>query len=137
MTARISPLVPERRRVAPRRAKVDLAVVAEQRRRVNLRVGALLAVGVFVVMFVMLASYTLVIGQQQRLDSLNRQIVAEQHEAQDLDAQIAELQSPVRVTRDAAALLGMVPAPTPVYLEPRIDDDQRAGELPQVGATSR
>jgi hypothetical protein len=135
MTARIAPFVPDG--AGRRPAKVDLALVAEQRRRATLRSGALMVIGVFGVMFIMLASYTMVIGQQKRLDSLNRRIAAEQHVAQDLDAQIAELQSPVRVTRDATALLGMVPAPTPVYLEPRADDDQRAAETPPVAAATR
>ncbi|NCY17520.1 MAG: hypothetical protein EBX39_12340 [Actinobacteria bacterium] len=137
MTARIAPFVPDRSRPAPRSPKVDLSVVAEQRRRSNLRVGVLVMLGIFLVMFVMLASYTMVIGQQQHLDSLNRQIVAETQASQDLDARIAELQSPVRVSRDATALLGMVPAPTPVYLEPRVDDDQRAAEIPPATAAAQ
>lgn len=130
MTARLAPFAPETTGRSTRRPKVDLTLVAEQRRRTNLRIGVFVGLGVFLVMFVMLAAYTLVIGQQRTLDSLNRRIMAEQHTAQDLGAQIAELESPVRVTRDAATLLGMVPAPTPVYLEPRPDDDLRAGEEP-------
>ncbi len=137
MTARVAPFVPDRTGPPSRRSKVDLSVVAEQRRLANLRVGVLILLGVFLVMFVILASSTMIIGQQRRLDSLKRQIATEQHTAQDLDAEIAELQSPVRVTRDAAALLGMVPAPTPVYLEPRADDDQRAAEIPPAPAATR
>jgi cell division protein FtsL len=137
MTARVAPFAPETTGRSPRPPKLDLTVVAEQRRRANIRSGVFVGLGIFVVMFVMLAGYTLVIGQQRTLDSLNRQIMAEQHNAQDLNAQIAELQSPVRVTRDAAALLGMVPAPTPVYLEPRPDDDVRAAEAPPVPVAAR
>jgi len=137
MTARLAPFVPETTGRSTRRPKVDLTVVAEQRRQANIRSGVVVGLGIFLVMFVMLAAYTLVIGQQKTLDSLNRQIQTEQHNAQDLNAQIAELQSPVRVTRDAAALLGMVPAPTPVYLEPRPDDDARAAEAPPAPAATR
>ena len=137
MTARLAPFAPEPSGRSTRRPKVDLTVVAEQRRQANIRSGVVVVLGIFLVMFVMLASYTLVIGQQKTLDSLNRQIQTEQHNAQDLNAQIAELQSPVRVTRDAAALLGMVPAPTPVYLEPRPDDDARAAEVPPGPAATR
>lgn len=137
MTARLAPFAPETVGPSTRRPKVDLTLVAQQRRRANVRIGMLFALGVFFVMFVMLASYTLVIDQQRRLDSLNRQIVTEQDTAQDLSARIAELQSPVRVTRDAATLLGMVPAPTPVYLEPRPDDDVRAAETPPLSGSSR
>lgn len=137
MTARLAPIAPETVGRSRRHPKVDLTVVAEQRRRANARLGLLFGLGVFLVMFVMLASYTLVIDQQRTLDSLNRQITTEQHDAQDLNAQIAELQSPVRITRDAASLLGMVPAPTPVYLEPRPDDDVRAAEMPPPSGTTR
>jgi len=137
MTARLAPFAPATTGRSPRVPKVDLTVVAEQRRQANIRSGVVVGLGIFLVMFVMLASHTLVIGQQKTLDSLNRQIQTEQHNAQDLNAQIAELQSPVRVTRDAAALLGMVPAPTPVYLEPRPDDDARAAEAPPAPAATR
>jgi cell division protein FtsL len=137
MTARISPFLHDGTGAPTRAPKVDLSVVAEQRRRASVRAGVLTGLGVFIVMFIMLASYTMIIGQQRNLDSLNRQIATEQHNAQDLNAQIAQLQSPVRVTSDAAALLGMVPAPTPVYLEPRADDDQRAAEIPEATAATR
>ena len=137
MTARISPFLHDRTGATPGGSKVDLAVVAEQRRRANVRTGILLALCIFVVMFVMLASYTMIIGQQRQLDVLNRHIAIEQHHAQDLNAQIAQLQSPVRVTNDATAILGMVPAPTPVYLEPRADDDQRAAEAPVATVETR
>jgi hypothetical protein len=76
------------------------------------------------------------VGQQRQLDSINRRIGDERDLSQVLAAQLAELKSPVRVTRDAAALLGMIPAPTPVYLEPRADDDVRAAEEPPASTAA-
>ncbi|MBU6328734.1 MAG: hypothetical protein KGR18_02125 [Acidobacteria bacterium] len=146
MTARLAPtgtdrFAPARRSTpsdpGPRRPKADLAVVAAHSRRSNLRGVAITLIGLFVAGFVMVAAHTVVIGQQHQIDSLNQRIAAEQHDAQQLGAEIAELQSPVRITRDAAALLGMVPAPTPVYLEPRADDDARAAEVPPGSAVTR
>ena len=121
----VAPVLPF---VARRRA--DLAVVAERRRAIRLRVGLGVLGGVFVALFLVAGAATCIVGQQRQLDSINRRIAAEQDQSQTLGAQLAELQSPVRVTRDAASILGMIPAPTPVYLEPRADDDARAAEEP-------
>ena len=114
--------------VARRRA--DLALVAERRRALRFRVGVIVVGGLFIALFLVAGFATTLVGQQRHLDSVNRRIVAEQKQSQTLTAQLAELQSPVRVTSDAASVLGMIPAPTPVYLEPRADDDIRAAEEP-------
>jgi hypothetical protein len=40
------------------------------------------------------------------------------------------LQSPQNITTAATTKLGMIPSPTPVYLQPKMTDDSRAGEMP-------
>jgi hypothetical protein len=40
------------------------------------------------------------------------------------------LQSPQNITSAATTKLGMIPSPTPVYLQPKMTDDSRAGEMP-------
>jgi hypothetical protein len=40
------------------------------------------------------------------------------------------LQSPQNITTAATTKLGMIPSPTPVYLQPKLTDDARAGEMP-------
>ncbi|MSW44705.1 MAG: hypothetical protein F2520_02270 [Actinobacteria bacterium] len=118
------------------RRRAELAVVEEHRKAMRARVAITILAGVFIALFAVAGSATHIVGQQRHLDSINRDIANEQDLSQKLGAQLAELQSPVRVTRDAAAILGMIPAPTPVYLEPRADDDARAAEVPPASTAA-
>jgi hypothetical protein len=141
MTARASSLRSAAVAAAPvtpfvARRRADLAVVAERRRAIRSRVGIIVVGGVFVALFLVAGFATTIVGQQRHLDSVNRRIATEQKMSQTLGAELAELQSPVRVTRDATVLLGMIPAPTPVYLEPRSDDDSRAAEEPPASTAA-
>jgi len=118
------------------RRRAELALVADRRKAIRVRVAILVLAGVFIALFLVAGSATYIVGQQRQLDSINRRIGAERDLSQALGAQLAELQSPVRVTRDAAVILGMIPAPTPVYLEPRSDDDARAAEEPPASTAA-
>lgn len=104
---------------------VDAAV--RQRRR---RIGYGVAAGLAVALFAIVGSQTLIVAQQGHIDSVNRQIADAQARAVELRVKLAELQSPQYITTAASTRLGMIPAPTPVYLQPRATDDQRAAELP-------
>jgi len=141
MTARVSDLRSSVAAAAPAtpfvaRRRAELALVAERRKAIRVRVAIMVLAGVFVALFLVAGSATYIVGQQRQLDSINRRIGDERDLSQVLAAQLAELKSPVRVTRDAAALLGMIPAPTPVYLEPRADDDVRAAEEPPASTAA-
>jgi len=141
MTARVSDLRSSGAAAAPAtpfvaRRRAELALVAERRKAIRVRVAIMVLAGVFIALFLVAGSATYIVGQQRQLDSINRRIGTERDLSQALGAQLAELQSPVRVTRDAAALLSMIPAPTPVYLEPRADDDVRAAEEPPASTAA-
>ena len=90
-------------------------------------VAAIIAVGA---MFAIVASHTFVVAQQRHIDQVDRAIADETARAEALRLELAELQSPQRITAEATTRLGMIPAPTPIYLQPRLDDDSRASEIP-------
>ena len=126
---------PARRSVQPalqredrRRPDLRIAVRPEHRKRIGYAVAAFLAVALFAIV----GFQTILNSGQATIDSLNRRIAAEQERALELRLEIAELQSPQYITTAAATRLGMIPAPTPVYLQPRATDDDRAAELPPV-----
>lgn len=73
---------------------------------------------------------TNLVGQQAHIDRTNARIAEAEARAEVLRVQLAELRSPQYVTTRAATVLGMIPAPTPVYLQPRPTDDARAAEVP-------
>ena len=74
---------------------------------------------------------TLIVSSQKRLDELDRGIAVATSQAQQLDNQLAELQSPQRITDEAVQRLGMLSPPGVVYLVPGPDDDARAAEVPE------
>jgi hypothetical protein len=89
------------------------------------------------VLFGVAVAGTLVIGEQAHIDRTNARIAAAEERAEELRVQLAELKSPQYVTTRAATVLGMIPAPTPVYLQPRPTDDERAAEQPPVSPPPR
>lgn len=111
-----------------RRPDLRIAVLPEHRKRIGYGVASFIAVALFAIV----GFQTILNSGQANIDSLNRSIAAEQERALELRLEIAELQSPQYITTAASTRLGMIPAPTPVYLQPRATDDDRAAELPPV-----
>lgn len=100
---------------------------APERRRIGF---ISLVLGVVAVLFGIAGAQTLIISEQAHIDRVNGRIVAAEARAEQLRVELAQLQSPQNVTSVATTRLGMIPAPTPVYLQPRPTDDARAGEMP-------
>lgn len=99
--------------------------------------GVVFGLGAVVIsMFAVAGAHTLLISQQAHIDRTNIRIASAEARAEELRVQLAELQSPQYVTTRAATALGMIPAPTPVYLQSRADDDARAGEMPATTPTT-
>lgn len=83
-----------------------------------------------VAMFAVAGANTLLISQQAHIDRTNARIAGAEARAEELRVELAELRSPQYVTTRAATTLGMIPAPTPVYIQQRATDDARAAEVP-------
>ena len=86
---------------------------------------------VFVALFAVAGFQAMIVSSQKRLDELDRGIAAATAQAQTLDNQLAELESPQRITTEAVQRLGMLSPPGVVYLVPSTDDDARASEVPE------
>lgn len=111
----------------------ELRVVAPAaRRRRSWQVGTVAGGLLFLAMFLIVGAQTLIVQQQRHIDDVNTRIAAAEEEAEGLKVDLAELQSPERIVGEAEDRLGMVQAPSPVYLQPRADDDARAAEVPAV-----
>ena len=129
----------EGRRTAGLRAPDEL-LRETQRSRVRLvnrtapdrrRIGLIATViGVVIFLFGIVGAQTLIISKQAHIDRVNNRIGEAESQALTLRVELAQLQSPQNITAVATTKLGMIPAPTPVYLQPRADDDARAGETP-------
>jgi hypothetical protein len=104
--------------------------VVEARRERRRRIGVIALIGLAVAMFAVVGSQTLIVSQQAHIDHVNTAIADAESRARELHLELAQLQSPQHITSEAATRLGMIPAPTPVYLQPRLTDDARAGEMP-------
>jgi len=100
---------------------------APERRRIGLLAGV---VGVVVVLFAIAAAQTLIISEQAHIDRVNNRIAEAETRAELLRVELAQLQSPQNITTAATTKLGMIPSPTPVYLQPKVTDDARAAEMP-------
>ena len=100
------------------------------RRRRSWQVGTVAGGLLFLAMFVVVGAQALIVQQQSHIDDVNKRIAVAEAEAEQLKIDLAELQSPVRILREAQDRLGMVQAPSPVYLLPQADDDSRAAEVP-------
>jgi len=87
-------------------------------------------IGVVVVLFAIAAAQTLIISEQAHIDRVNNRITEAETRAELLRVELAQLQSPQNITTAATTRLGMIPSPTPVYLQPKTTDDARAGETP-------
>lgn len=112
----------------------ELRVVEARRRRSGWQVGTIAGVVLFAALFAVAGFQTLIVSSQKQLDDLNRGIGAATTAGVRLDSQLAELQSPQRITTEATQRLGMVAPPGVAYLQPGPDDDARAGEVPEPSA---
>jgi cell division protein FtsL len=110
----------------------SLRVVEKARRERRRHIGTVACVVLFAALFAVAGSQAYLVQQQRHIDSTNIKISRAEDDAELLRVELAQLQSPQRITQDAAAKLGMIPAPTPVYLEPRATDDQYAAEEPPL-----
>jgi hypothetical protein len=82
------------------------------------------------VLFAIAAAQTLIISEQAHIDRVNNRIAEAETRAELLRVELAQLQSPQNITAAATTKLGMIPSPTPVYLQPKMTDDARAAEMP-------
>jgi cell division protein FtsL len=110
-----------------------LRVVPPNRRartalRLSPRAGVILTILLFVALFGVAVSHALLIEGQARVDDLDQQVAAEQVRYEELRREVAELEAPQRILREATGKLGMVPAGDPVWLSP--DEPAPTDELP-------
>lgn len=95
------------------------------------RLGLIAAVvGVVMVLFAIAGAQTLIVSAQADIDRVNTRIAEAEALSENLRVELAQLQSPQNITTVATTKLGMIPSPTPVYLQPKVTDDERAAELP-------
>jgi hypothetical protein len=117
---------PHPRTTAPTRRTVTepgrhLRVVGRdepRRRRVSPIVGVACTALLFVGLFALAGTHTLLVQGQIRLDALGDEVSAEQARYQELRLRVAELEAPSRVVAAAQERLGMVPPAQLVYLSP-------------------
>jgi cell division protein FtsL len=117
--------------VPTRAPERELRVVERTRRGRGWQVGTVAGVLLFLALFAVAGFQALIVTHQKSLDDLTTRISAEEERARALEDDLAELQSPQRITEIAKDRLGMVSPPEVVYLQPRDDDDARAGEVPE------
>lgn len=114
-------------KLAPQRSRPDLKLVPGER---ELRFGAhaprwrLVAyVGLTCVMLLALVMFHVLLSQGQfGLDKMQAKTSAEQATYERLRLQVAQLESPERITREATERLGMVPAGQVTAVSPRSED---------------
>jgi len=100
---------------------------APERRRIGWFAGIAFVV---TALFAIAGAQTLIISEQAHIDRVNNRIADAETRAEHLRVELAKLQSPQNITTAATTRLGMIPAPTPVYLQPKATDDARAAEMP-------
>ncbi len=101
-----------------------------RRRRRNWQVGTVAGALLFVALFAIAGVQTLIVQQGRHIDDLNGRISSAEDDAERLKIELAELQSPQRIVDEAKNRLGMIEAPSPVYLRPTPIDDAKAAEVP-------
>jgi len=112
------------------------AKVARRRRRAR---ALVLLGGVFVVgsLFALAASHAYLATGQSRLDELERDVADAQARYQSLRLDVAELEAPERIVREAQERLGMVPPPDVTYISPSAAtaDEMDAASAPSPTST--
>jgi cell division protein FtsL len=107
-------------RPAPRpRAKPELRVVPDPTPRTRIIVVTVVGVSVlFAVLFGLVLAHTVLVQNQQRLDSLDEQVREQQAIYQRNRLEVAQLEAPARIVDVATHRLRMVPPPGTSYLVP-------------------
>jgi hypothetical protein len=113
------------------------------RRRVTPAVGVLCTGALFATLLAVAVAHTVLVEGQVRLDQLDEQLATEQARYQELRKDVAEMESPDRIVREAHEQ-GMVtpndliylqpPAPDPSTVGPTTGDDDEPAADPTVGA---
>jgi cell division protein FtsL len=113
----------------------DELTPAARRRRAGLLV-TLASVVVAGSLFGVTAFHTVLVADQGDIDALNRLVAEQEARYERLRLQVAELESPERIVREATERLGMVPAADIVYLTPteEIADEVLGAARPPAGA---
>lgn len=101
------------------------------RRRLTPAFGVVATVVLFVTLFLVAISHTVLVQGQVRLDGLDADLAAEQARYQELRKELAEMESPSRVVA-AAEALGMVSPDDLVYLQPTAPDGSPPDEAPEA-----
>jgi cell division protein FtsL len=119
---------PERRstRVQPNRPELRVVEAPARDRIRPARVGTVAGVLLFVALFGVAAFQTVLIRAQDRLDELNRDVAEQTEAARQLELELADLQAPDRIAREARDRLGMIAPYTVTFLEPTPHDDAAA-----------
>lgn len=130
----------ERVAPAPRRHLRVVNPGDRVRRRLTPAFGVVATVILFVTLFLVAISHTVLVQGQVRLDALDAELAAEQARYQELRKEVAEMESPARIVA-AAEALGMVSPDDLVYLQPTTPDSTTAptgGEEvePDAGASA-
>jgi cell division protein FtsL len=114
------------RRAEP--ARPDLTVVGRRRARRSAitKLGVLAFAALFAAVLGVVVFQTLRAQNQTKLDDLQHQVAAEQDRGKALRLQLADAESPDRITQAAEQRLGMIPPNDVAYLQPKADDDANA-----------
>jgi cell division protein FtsL len=120
-TNRRAQVQPAPEKEAPRTR--HLRVVPDVRRRalrlrISPRTGVVLTVSLFGALFGVAVSHAVLIESQMDLEQLDERAATEQARYERLRLEVAELESPDRIVREAQGRLGMVPAEDMVWLTP-------------------
>jgi cell division protein FtsL len=105
---------------APRpRAKPELRVVPDPTPRARIILVTVVGVSVlFVILFGLVLAHTVLVQNQQRLDTLDAQVREQQATYQRNRLEVAQLEAPARIVDVATQRLHMVPPPGTSYLVP-------------------
>ena len=106
--------------------------------RLSPRVGVVLTVLAFVALFGVAVCHALLIQGQARVDALDQRVATAQARYERLRLQVAELESPQRIAKEAHDKLGMVPPGNTVWLTPEdpAPADPPADDQPEQTDTS-
>lgn len=131
---------PADRRLAdpPRHLRVvsDARVVALRRRR-RLR-GVLVLTGMVMAgsLFALAAFHAMLASGQADLDRIEQRVSDAQARYESLRLQVAELEAPSRIVREAQERLGMVPPPGVTYLTPSEASTDAVGQAAAADSTT-
>jgi cell division protein FtsL len=118
-TARVTNRATKPVEVEKERSRHLRVVRPESRRlRITPRTGVVLTVSLFGALFGVAVSHAMLIESQMDLEQLDERASSEQARYERLRLDVAQLESPDRIVREAQDRLGMVPADDVVWLTP-------------------